>query len=95
VSPDEAGLLRQIQRLLKAPIAMEEVPGFAPAQPLRLDANQPGRGGAGKPGGGQRTPRRPAQRGHGKPQDRGAHAHAHTGAKPGRKKAGARRGGRA
>jgi len=77
VSPDEAALLRQIQRLLKAGIEMEDVPGYAPAQPLRLDGNQPGRrNGGGKPGGGQRPPRKPGQRGHGKPGGQGAHAHA-------------------
>src|SRR5690606_1561027 len=43
VSPDEGGLLRQIQRVLKADIAMEVVKGFEPSQPLRLDVNQPGR----------------------------------------------------
>ncbi|MBP6796634.1 MAG: DEAD/DEAH box helicase [Luteimonas sp.] len=98
VSPDEGGLLRQIQRLLKADITMEQVAGYAPSQPIRLDANQPGRRGGGqKPGGGQRPPRKPAHRGHGKPADRGAHAHAHTGAKqPGRGgRPGARRGDRA
>ncbi|HRP71447.1 MAG TPA: DEAD/DEAH box helicase [Luteimonas sp.] len=99
VSPDEGGLLRQIQRLLKADIAMDLVQGFEPSQPIRLDANQPGRRGGGqKPGGGQRPPRKPAgHRGHGKPADRGAHAHAHTGAKtPGKGgKPGQRRGERA
>jgi len=97
VSPDEGGLLRQIQRLLKADITMENVSGYEPSQPIRLDANQPGRRGGQKPGGGQRPPRKPAHRGHGKPADRGAHAHAHTGAKkPGRGgRPGARRGDRA
>nr|WP_081770159.1 DEAD/DEAH box helicase [Luteimonas huabeiensis] len=78
VSADEAGLLRQIQRMLKADIAMEERPGYAPSQPIRLDGPMPAhnRGGARKPGGGARAPRKPAQRGHGKPQERGAHAHA-------------------
>jgi ATP-dependent RNA helicase RhlE len=84
VSPDEGALLRQIQRLLKADIAMETVRGFEPSQPIRLDANMPGRKGGGqKPAGGQRPPRKPAHRAHGKPADRGAHAHAHTGAKSG------------
>ncbi|MBP6215903.1 MAG: DEAD/DEAH box helicase [Luteimonas sp.] len=97
VSPDEGGLLRQIQRLLKADITMESVSGYEPSQPIRLDANQPGRRGGAKPGGGQRPPRKPGNRGHGKPADRGAHAHAHTGAKkPGRGgKPGVRRGDRA
>ncbi|KLJ01711.1 DEAD/DEAH box helicase [Luteimonas sp. FCS-9] len=91
VSPEEGGLLRQIQRMLKAEIAMETVEGFEPSQPVRLDAPIPKNGGGqrrqpagGRPGarmgeqkpGGQRPPRKPAARGHGKPQDRGAHAHA-------------------
>ena len=89
VSPDEAPLLRQIQRLLKADIALEAVDGFEPSRPIRLDANAPGapRGGAPRSQeprpGGQRPPRKPGNRGHGKPADRGAHAHAHTGQKPG------------
>ena len=76
VSPDEGGLLRQIQRLLKADISMDTVQGFEPSQPIRLDANMPGRGGNARGPGGQRPPRKPAHRAHGKPQDRGAHAHA-------------------
>ncbi len=84
VSPDEAPLLRQIQRLLKADIALEAVDGFEPSRPIRLDANAPGapRSQEQRPGG-QRPPRKPGNRGHGKPADRGAHAHAHTGQKPG------------
>ena len=35
VSPDEAGLLRQIQRLLKADVVMDVVEGFAPSRPIR------------------------------------------------------------
>ncbi len=76
VSPDEGGLLRQIQRLLKADISMDMVAGFEPSQPIRLDANMPGRGGNARNPGGQRAPRKPAHRAHGKPADRGAHAHA-------------------
>jgi ATP-dependent RNA helicase RhlE len=37
VSPDEAGLLRQIQRMLKADIAMETVKGYEPSRPVRAD----------------------------------------------------------
>ena len=37
VSHEEAGRLRDIKRLLKQDIAIEPVPGFEPAQPLRLD----------------------------------------------------------
>jgi ATP-dependent RNA helicase RhlE len=97
VAPEEGGLLRQIQRMLKAEILMETVDGFAPDRPIRLDAPIPKNGGqqrrqpvGGRPAqrpdeqrpGGQRAPRKAGARGHGKPADRGAHAHAHTG-KPG------------
>jgi ATP-dependent RNA helicase RhlE len=37
VAQDESGLLRDIRRLLKQDIAIENVVGFEPAQPLRLD----------------------------------------------------------
>ncbi len=89
VSPDEAPLLRQIQRLLKSDIALEAVEGFEPSRPIRLDGNAPGsarpggqRAGGERPGG-QRPPRKPGNRAHGRPADRGAHAHAHTGQKQG------------
>ena len=79
VAPEEGGLLRDIQRLLKTEIAMETVPGFEPSQPLRMDA-KPAQGRGGRGGGqrpeGQRQPRKPGSRGHGKPQQRGAAAHA-------------------
>jgi ATP-dependent RNA helicase RhlE len=94
VAPEEGGLLRQIQRMLKAEIVMQTVDGFEPTRPIRLDAPIPKNGGGQqrmptggraaqrpdqqKPGG-QRTPRKAGARGHGKPADRGAHAHAHTG----------------
>ena len=92
VSPEEGGLLRQIQRMLNAEISMDVVEGFAPSQPVRLDAPIPKNGGGqrrqpsgGRPGarmgeqkpGGERAPRKAAgHRGHGKPADRSAHAHA-------------------
>jgi ATP-dependent RNA helicase RhlE len=78
VSNEEAGLLRQIQRLLKAEIVLENVAGFEPQRPLRLDGNAPGNGrpAAQRPADGQRPPRKPAHRAHGKPTDRSAHAHA-------------------
>lgn len=84
VSPDEAQLLRQIQRLLKSDIALEAIEGYEPSRPIRLDGNAPGapRPGGQRPGG-NRTPRKPGHRAHGKPADRGAHAHAHTGQKQG------------
>jgi ATP-dependent RNA helicase RhlE len=94
VSPDEGGLLRQIQRLLKSEMALEPITGYEPSKPIRLDANAlgSGRGNAGRPNAnrpdaarqsGQRPPRKPAHRAHGKPADRGAHAHAHSGQKQG------------
>jgi ATP-dependent RNA helicase RhlE len=65
VSPDEAGLLRQIQRLLKAEIALETIAGFEPSRPLRIDsAPMPPRGA---------RPQR-GHRPHGKPAQRHAHA---------------------
>ncbi len=73
VAPDEGGLLRQIQRMLKADIEIEVVAGYAPAHPIRLDAPIP------KPGGGRSAARpaaRPAHRPHGKPQARAAKPHA-------------------
>ncbi|NLG59115.1 MAG: DEAD/DEAH box helicase [Gammaproteobacteria bacterium] len=73
VAPDEGGLLRDIQRMLKAEITMETVPGFEPSQPLQMNAKPAqGRGGQ-RPGGQQR---KPANRSHGKPQQRAASPHA-------------------
>ncbi len=91
VSPEEGGLLRQIQRMLKAEIVMDTVAGYAPSKPIRLDAPIPKNGGGNARPGGQRPPRKPAHRAHGKPQDRGAHAHAGT---PQRKDGQKRQGGR-
>jgi ATP-dependent RNA helicase RhlE len=69
VSPDEAQLLRQIQRLLKQDIAMEAVAGFEPSRAIRTDA---------APFNANNAPRtaRPARghRPHGKPAPRPAHA---------------------
>jgi ATP-dependent RNA helicase RhlE len=82
VSSEEAGLLRQIQRLLKADIVLEPVAGYEPSRQIRLDSNAPGsaREGASRPngqrrpsGGGQRPPSKSAHRGHGRAGDsRGA-----------------------
>ena len=73
VAPEEGGLLRDIQRMLKAEITMETVPGFEPSQPLQMNAKPAqGRGGQ-RPGGQQR---KPANRSHGKPQQRAASPHA-------------------
>ena len=75
VSPEEGGLLNQIQRMLKVDLKMDLVDGFAPSRPIRLDAPIP------KNGGGQRQGQRPARPGgkpahrpHGKPAARGGHA---------------------
>ena len=92
VSPEEGALLRQIQKLLKAEITIENVRGYELDRPLRLDVPMPanGRGGRGRPAG-QQAPRKPAgerpkqaHRPHGKPQDAGAKAHA--GPKPPRRR---------
>jgi len=76
VAPEEGGLLRDIQRMLKADITMETVTGFEPSQPLRMDAKpvqgRGGRGGGQKPGG----QRKAGNRGHGKPAPRGTATHA-------------------
>ncbi|MEO6155665.1 MAG: helicase-related protein, partial [Thermomonas sp.] len=71
VSPEEGGLLRQIQRLLKVELVMDVVPGFAPSKPIRLDTPIPKNG-----GGGQRSPGRPgsAPRPHARPAARPGHA---------------------
>jgi ATP-dependent RNA helicase RhlE len=69
VSPDEGGLLRQIQRMLKADIVMEPVKGYEPSRPVRADN---------APFAAPRGPR-PARghRPHGKPaQAQPRHAHA-------------------
>ncbi|MDE2317212.1 MAG: RNA helicase, partial [Xanthomonadaceae bacterium] len=53
VSHDESGLLRDIRKLLKDEIAVDDVAGFEPSTPLRLDAGAP------RPKQGQRQPRAP------------------------------------
>ena len=73
VSPEEGGLLRQIQRLLKMDIVMETVEGYAPSKPIRLDTPIPKNGGQRQDG---PRPPRAAHRPHGKPAARGAQAHA-------------------
>ena len=73
VSPDEGGLLRQIQRMLKADIQMDTVRGFEPSRPIRSD-NAPFNAE-------KRAPR--PQRGH-RPHGKPANAqprHAHAGPK--------------
>jgi len=111
VSPEEGGLLRQIQRMLNADIVMDVVEGYAPSRPIRLDTPIPKNGGGQrasnqKPGGqrashqnpgDQRPGRKPAHRAHGKPQSRTAQPHA--GPKQhrsgGEQRTGSRRGSRA
>ena len=76
VSPEEGGLLNQIQRMLKVDLTMDLVDGFAPSKPIRLDTPIPKNGGGGQRQG-QRPARpggKPAHRPHGKPAARGAHA---------------------
>ncbi|RPE81304.1 DEAD/DEAH box helicase [Vulcaniibacterium tengchongense] len=68
VAPDEGGLLRQIQRLLKAELELVEVEGYAPSRPIQFNAPLP------NPRQANRGPRRPSQRPHGKPEARHAHA---------------------
>ena len=41
VSHDESGLLRDIRKLLSQDIALNNVPGYEPSAPLRLDAGAP------------------------------------------------------
>ena len=57
VSPDEAGLLRAIHRVLKHDIAMTVVEGYAPSRQIRMGNDSASNG---RPSG-QRTPRRDAQ----------------------------------
>ncbi|TAL73981.1 MAG: DEAD/DEAH box helicase [Rhodanobacter sp.] len=80
VSHEEAGLLRDIRKLLKDEITVTEVAGFEPSTPLRTDAGAP------RPKQGQRQPRSPqrqqnktAARPHGRPMQagNGEHAAAH------------------
>jgi ATP-dependent RNA helicase RhlE len=72
VSPDEGGLLRQIQRMLKMDVAMEVIAGFEPSRPIRMDAT-PFQQQRGRQDNNQRPPAR-GHRPHGKPAPRTAHA---------------------
>ena len=78
VSPEEGGLLNQIQRMLKVDLKMDVVEGYAPSKPIRLDTPIPKNGGGGQrqgqPRAGQRPQGRPAHRPHGKPAARSGHA---------------------
>jgi ATP-dependent RNA helicase RhlE len=72
VSPDEGGLLRQIQRMLKMDVAMETIAGFEPSRPIRMDAT-PFAQQRGRQDNNQRPPAR-GHRPHGKPAPRTGHA---------------------
>jgi ATP-dependent RNA helicase RhlE len=73
VSPEEGGLLRQIQRMLKVDLVMDVVEGYAPSKPIRLDTPIPRNGGGQRDG--QRPPPRPGHRPHARPSaPRSAHA---------------------
>jgi ATP-dependent RNA helicase RhlE len=82
VSPEEGGLLNQIQRMLKVDLQMDVVDGYAPSRAIRLDTPIPKNGGGqrqGQPRNGQRPQGRPAgakpaHRPHGKPAARSGHA---------------------
>src|SRR6185312_14951891 len=71
VSHDESGLLRDIRKLLKDEIAIDEVAGFEPSTPLRLDAGAP------RPKQGQRQPRSPQRPQGGPPQRSQGSSQAH------------------
>ncbi|MDI9239266.1 DEAD/DEAH box helicase [Lysobacter sp. LF1] len=67
VAPEEGGLLRQVQNMLKAEVEVVVVEGFEPSRPIQLNAPLPNprqKQGA----------RKPAHRPHGKPAARHAHA---------------------
>jgi ATP-dependent RNA helicase RhlE len=66
VAPEEGGLLRQVQNMLKASVELVTVEGFAPSRPIQMNAPLP------KHGSGQRPSR--GHRPHGKPAQRHAHA---------------------
>ncbi|MFQ6313809.1 DEAD/DEAH box helicase [Lysobacter capsici] len=77
VSPDEGGLLRQIQRILKDDIEMVTVAGFEPSRPIRMGSDAPGARRPGAPGRKPRRRQRAAQAGASsarKPPARHAHA---------------------
>ena len=57
VSPEEGGLLKDIQKVLKAEIQMDMVRGFEPSRPIRLDAPRPPNGGQQRRGGGNNAGR--------------------------------------
>lgn len=68
VAPEEGGLLRQVQNMLKAEVEVVVVEGFEPSRPIQLNAPLP------NPRQQKQGPRKPAHRPHGKPAQRHAHA---------------------
>jgi ATP-dependent RNA helicase RhlE len=77
VSPEEGGLLNQIQKLLKVDLKMDVVDGFAPSKPIRLDTPIPKNGGGQRQGArpqGRPAAGKPAHRPRGKAAPRGGHA---------------------
>ena len=92
VSPEEGALLRDIQKLLKAEIELQPVAGYAPSQPIRLDAAVKGAKGRGSRRGGRNGSRngdqaKPAAQPHsraktGKPAQRGHGKPGNHGAQP-------------
>jgi ATP-dependent RNA helicase RhlE len=81
VAPEEGGLLRQVQHMLKASIELVTMEGFAPSRPIQLNAPLPKHG--------QRPQR--GHRPHGKPGARHAHAGPKQHRSNGRDGAGSRR----
>jgi ATP-dependent RNA helicase RhlE len=75
VSRDESRLLRDIRRMLKQDIAIENVAGFEPSQPLQMDGNM---GGGRNPPSRNNAPRNPnhARRPHAPSNPHGAKPHA-------------------
>ncbi len=82
VSHDESGLLRDIQRLIKQDVLIENFPGYEPSGALRLDAGAP------RPVMGNRGQRPPQKSGGNKPSGHRPHhaKPANAGAKPGQRR---------
>ena len=85
VAPEEGGLLRQVQRMLKADIELAVVEGFEPSRPIQMNAPLP------NPRQNKAPPRK-THRPHGKPAPR--HAQGHAGPKQHRSGGGQGRGSR-
>ncbi|WP_448102025.1 DEAD/DEAH box helicase [Luteibacter jiangsuensis] len=76
VSHDESGLLRDIGRLLKTDLSINNVEGYEPSTPLRLDAGAP------RPKQQQRQPRSQQGGGQGRPGGNGARQGGNGGGRP-------------